>query len=290
MVDRNDARKWISASALSFLLGTCGVAISASPPQSSQNASGATYSKNELGMEFVVVSPGEFQMGCSEGAKPNECSRDEKPRHRVQITKAFEIGKTEVTGKQWQAVMGSDPSAFKGEDLPVEQVTFTQVQEFLSKLNARNDGFVYRLPTEAEWEYAARAGTTDQYAGSLHDLAWYNDGQAAARGSGAFQNENSPVGLLIPETHPVATKSPNAWGIYDMRGNVAEWVQDFYDTDYYSNSPAGDPKGPASGDGHVVRGGSFRVYPWLTRVSLRTVFPETYSFYDLGVRVAREKR
>jgi formylglycine-generating enzyme required for sulfatase activity len=290
MVDRNDARRWISASALSFLLGAWGVAISASPSQSSQNASGTTNSKNELGMEFVVVSPGEFQMGCSEGAKPNECSRDEKPRHRVQITKAFEIGKTEVTGKQWQAVMGSDPSAFKGQDLPVEQVTFTQVQEFLNKLNARNDGFVYRLPTEAEWEYAARAGTTDQYAGSLHDMAWYNDGQAAARGSGAFQNENSPVGLLIPETHPVATKGPNAWGIYDMRGNVAEWVQDFYDTDYYSTSPSADPKGPASGDGHVVRGGSFRVYPWLTRVSLRTVFPETYSFYDLGVRVAREKR
>jgi formylglycine-generating enzyme required for sulfatase activity len=290
MVDRNDARKWMSAWALSFVIGACGLAISASPPQSSQNSSGATYSKNELGMEFVMVPPGDFQMGCSEGAKPNECSKDEKPRHRVQITKAFEIGKTEVTGKQWQAVMGSDPSAFKGEDLPVEQVTFTQVQEFLNKLNARNDGFVYRLPTEAEWEYAARAGTTDQYAGSLHDMAWYNDGQAAARGSGAFQNENSPVGLLIPETHPVATKSPNAWGIYDMRGNVAEWVQDFYDTDYYSKSPAADPKGPASGDGHVVRGGSFRVYPWLTRVSLRTVFPENYSFYDLGVRVAREKR
>jgi formylglycine-generating enzyme required for sulfatase activity len=124
----------------------------------------------------------------------------------------------------------------------------------------------------------------------LHDMAWYNDGQAAARGSGAFQNENSPVGLLVPETHPVATKSPNAWGIYDMRGNVAEWVQDFYDPNYYSNSPATDPKGPGSGDGRVVRGGSFRVYPWLTRVSLRTVFPETYSFYDVGVRVAREKR
>src|SRR6201984_708523 len=210
MVDRNDARRWISASALSFLLATWGVAISASPSQSSQNASGTTNSKNELGMEFVVVSPGEFQMGCSEGAKPNECSRDEKPRHRVQITKAFEIGKTEVTGKQWQAVMGSDPSVFKGEDLPVEQVSFGQVQEFLNKLNARNDGFLYRLPTEAEWEYAARAGTADQFAGAnvadslarrspADDWAWYN----------------------VEKTQPVATKKPNAWGLYDMRGNVA---------------------------------------------------------------------
>ena len=290
MVDHNDARRWMSALALGFVVGACGMAVSASLPPSSQEASGVTYRTNELGMEFVMVSPGEFQMGCSEGAKPNECSKDEKPRHRVQITKAFEIGKTEVTGKQWQAVMGSDPSAFKGESLPVEQVTFPQVQEFLSKMNARNDGFLYRLPTEAEWEYAARAGTTDQYAGSLHDMAWYNDGQAAARGSGAFQNENSPVGLLEAVTHSVATKSPNAWGIYDMRGNVAEWVQDFYDANYYSSDAAADPKGPASGDGHVVRGGSFRVFPWLTRVSLRTVFPETYEFYDLGFRVAREKR
>src|ERR1700747_701065 len=136
MVDRNDARRWISASALSFLLATWGVAISASPSQSSQNASGTTNSKNELGMEFVVVSPGEFQMGCSEGAKPNECSRDEKPRHRVQITKAFEIGKTEVTGKQWQAVMGSDPSAFKGQDLPWGKAPFPRGREFFKRLHA----------------------------------------------------------------------------------------------------------------------------------------------------------
>ena len=290
MVDRNHAQKWMSALALGFAIGAWGLAVSASPTQSAQDASTVAYSTNELGMEFVRVPPGEFQMGCSEGAKPNECSKDEKPRHRVQITKAYEIGKTEVTQKQWRAVMGSNPSAFKGEDLPVEQVTFQQVHEFLNKLNARNDRFLYRLPTEAEWEYAARAGTTDQYAGSLHDMAWYNDGQAAARGSGAFQNENSPVGLLVPETHPVATKMPNAWGIYDMRGNVAEWVEDFYDGNYYSNSPAADPNGPATGDGHVVRGGSFHVYPWLTRVSLRTMFPEGYEFDDLGFRVVREKR
>jgi formylglycine-generating enzyme required for sulfatase activity len=290
MADGNHAQKWMSALALGFVIGACSVGLSASPPRPPQDASAVRYSTNELGMEFAMVPSGEFQMGCSEGAKPNECSKDEKPRHRVQITKAFEIGKTEVTQKQWQAVMGSNPSASKGDDVPVEQVTFQQVHEFLNKLNARNDGFLYRLPTEAEWEYAARAATTDQYAGSLHDMAWYNDGQAAARGSGAFQNENSPVGLLVPKAHPVATKSPNAWGIYDMRGNVAEWVEDFYDGSYYSNSPAADPRGPATGDGHVVRGGSFRVYPWLTRVSLRTMFPDGYEFEDLGFRVVREKR
>ena len=265
-------------------------AVLNSAPRSSPEPAAVGYRTNDLGMEFVMVPAGEFQMGCSEGAKPNDCSKDERPRHSVQITKAFEIGKTELTQKHWQAVMGSNPSAFRGEDLPVEQVTFGQVQEFLAKLNARNDGFLYRLPTEAEWEYSARASTTDEYAGSLRDMAWYNDSRAAAARTGSRRDEDSPTGLAAAKTHPVATKKPNMWGVYDMRGNVAEWVQDFYDSNYYSISPAADPKGPPTGEGHVVRGGSFHVYPWLTRVSLRTVFPETYAFYDVGFRVVREKR
>jgi formylglycine-generating enzyme required for sulfatase activity len=232
-------------------------------------------------MEFASLPAGQFPMGCSEGVKPVECSADEKPRHTVQITKAFEIGKTEVTQKQWQAVMGSDPSRYKGDALPVEQVSFQDVQAFLSKLNARNDGFLYRLPTEAEWEYAARAGTADQFAGAkvvnslaryspADDWAWYN----------------------VEKTQPVANKKPNAWGLYDMRGNVAEWVQDWYDSKYYAKSQTPDPKGPDSGDGgRGVRGGTFHDDgPWLTRVSLRTHFPEDYRYFDLGFRVVREKR
>src|SRR6516165_2784240 len=112
-------------------------AVLNSAPRSSPEPAAVAYRTNDLGMEFVMVPAGEFQMGCSEGAKPNDCSRGERPRHSVQITKAFEIGKTELTQKHWQAVMGSNPSAFRGEDLPVEQVTFGQVQEFLAKLNAR---------------------------------------------------------------------------------------------------------------------------------------------------------
>jgi formylglycine-generating enzyme required for sulfatase activity len=264
-------------------------AVSNAAPRSAPAPSAVTYQTNDLGMEFVMVPAGEFQMGCSEGAKANECSKDERPRHSVQITKAFEIGKTEVTGKQWQTVMGSDPSAFSGEDFPVEKVTFGQVLEFFKKLNARNDGFLYRLPTEAEWEYAARAGTTDEYAGSLRDMAWYSEPGGGAVRTGSRRDEDSPTGLAAAKTHPVATKKPNMWGIYDMRGNVAEWVQDFYDPNYYSVSPAADPKGPPTGEGHVVRGGSFHVYPWLTRVSLRAMFPETYEFYDVGFRVVRQQ-
>ena len=246
-----------------------------------QEGSDVGYSTNDLGMQFVSVPAGQFPMGCSEGAKPVECSADEKPRHTVQITKAFEIGKTEVTQKQWQAVMGSDPSRIKGDTLPVEQVSFQDVQAFLGKLNARNDGFLYRLPTEAEWEYAARAGTTDQFAGAHvanslgrhsppDDWAWYN----------------------VEKTQPVANKKPNAWGLYDMRGNVAEWVQDWYDPKYYAKSPAADPNGPDSSDGgRGVRGGTFHDNgPWLTRVSLRSHFPEDYRHFDLGFRVVREKR
>src|SRR5580693_974434 len=121
--------------------------------------------KNAVGMEFVRIAPGEFMMGCSTG--DSECQADEKPVHRVQITKAFEIGKYEVTQAQWKAVMGSNPSTVKGDDHPVETVSKNDATDFLGRLNARNDGYRYRLPTEAEWEYAARAGTKGALPGSL---------------------------------------------------------------------------------------------------------------------------
>ena len=279
MFRRESVRQWMTVLAAGSVFGICGTALLAPILRSQDQAPTFEYSTNDVGMQFVMVPAGSFPMGCSEGSKPVECSSDERPRHTVQISKPFEIGETEVTEKQWQAVMGSSPSQYKGADLPVEQVSFKDVQAFLAKLNSRNDGYTYRLPTEAEWEYAARAGTKDPYAGAeltnalnrggrADDWAWYN----------------------VDETRPVATKKPNAWGLYDMRGNVAEWVQDWYDPKYYETSPAADPKGPKMGDARVVRGGSFHVYPWLTRVSLRTDFPEDYSFYDLGFRAARERR
>lgn len=254
-------------------------ALSAPTPGSAQEAAPVSYEKNALGMEFATIPAGQFQMGCSEGTKPNECSSDERPRHMVQITKPFQMGKTEVTGGQYKAIMGTDPGQYPGDNLPVEQVSFEDVQSFLTKLNAKNDGYVYRLPTEAEWEYAARAGTTDQFAGAFVPNPLVR-----------FTKADDWAVYNVDETSPVATKKPNAWGLYDMRGNVAEWTQDYYDPMYYESSPAADPKGPASGDARVVRGGSFHSYPWLTRVSIRTDFPEAYSLYDLGFRLVREKR
>jgi formylglycine-generating enzyme required for sulfatase activity len=177
-------------------------------------------------MEFVQVNSGEFMMGCSVG--DIDCNADERPIHHVQITKPFQIGKYEVTQAQWTSVMGSNPSTIKGDDRPVETVNKDEAHQFLSKLNAQNDGYKYRLPTEAEWEFAARAGSATPYAGPLDEVAWY-------------------AGNSEDETHPVGKKKPNAWGLYDMEGNVKEWVEDTYSQNYYSSSPATDPTGPQGG-------------------------------------------
>lgn len=190
--------------------------------------------KNAVGMEFVKIAPGEFMMGCSTG--DSACQADEKPVHRVQITKAFEIGKYEVTQAQWQAVMGSNPSTVKGDDHPVETISKEEAQDFLAKLTARNDGYRYRLPTEAEWEYAARAGESTPV--SLDEVAWY-------------------AADADDQSHPVGQKKPNAWGLYDTLGNVREWVSDQYAMNFYSNSPLADPTGPQSGQAGPPQRGSF---------------------------------
>ena len=190
--------------------------------------------KNAVGIEFIKIAPGEFMMGCSAG--DSSCDADEKPTHRVQITKAFEIGKYEVTQAQWQAVMGSNPSTIKGDDHPVETISKQDAQDFLDKLTARNDGYRYRLPTEAEWEYAARAGAP--LPASLDEVAWYADNSG-------------------DQTHPVGQKKPNAWGLYDTLGNVREWVSDQYTMNFYANSPLADPTGPQPGQGGQQQRGNF---------------------------------
>ena len=193
--------------------------------------------KNGISIEMVKVEAGSFDMGAtSEMENPYE---DEKPVHRVTLTNNYYVGKYEVTQALWQAVMGSNPSKFKGADLPVEQVSWNDCQDFVSKLNAMT-GKRFRLPTEAEWEYAARGGKKSrgyQYSGSntLGDVAWYGDNSGS-------------------KTHAVGTKQPNELGIYDMTGNVWEWCQDWYDS--YSSSPQTNPTGAVSGPYRVYRGGS----------------------------------
>jgi len=217
---------------------------------------------------FVRISPGTFMMGCSNGDV--HCKPEEKPAHRVEITKAFEIAKYEVTQAEWVAVMGMDVnySEFKGMDHPVENVGWADAQQFLLKLNATQDGYRYRLPTEAEWEYAARAGTTDPYPGPADQMGWY------------FENSKA-------QTHPVGQKQPNPWGLYDMSGNVWEWTADWYDETYYQSAPSVNPAGPSRGRFHTMRGGSWVDGMESGRVSNRDYFEDSADFH-IGFRCVRE--
>jgi formylglycine-generating enzyme required for sulfatase activity len=213
----------------------------------------------------------------------------------VRITKGFEIGTYEVTQAQWKAVMGSSPSRFKGENRPVEFVSWNDVQEFMQKLNAQHDGYRYRLPTEAEWEYAARAGTAGKYSGSsLDDIAWYanNSGRAVLDAKTIWQTDRANFVKHLQDngnqTHAVGQKQANQWGLYDMEGNVMEWVQDWYDDRYYSASAAADPRGPASGQFRVVRGGSWSYDSSFARVSQRFLAePASFNVF-IGFRCVRE--
>lgn len=193
--------------------------------------------RKSIGMELVLVQPGTFQMGSDDGAS------NEKPIHSVTISRSFYVGKYEVTQKQWRDVMGTNPSTFQGDRRPVENVSWSDAQDFIRKLNAKERTAKYRLPTEAEWEFAARGGTQSngyKFAGSsdVADVAVYS--------------ENSRM-----ESKPVGSKRPNELGIYDMSGNVEEWCSDWFGT--YSASSQTDPKGPDSGAFHVLRGGNFKV-------------------------------
>ena len=219
-------------------------------------------------MEFVAIPPGEFMMGADDY---NEFGDTDLPVHRVRLTKPFWLGKYEVTQAQWRSIMGTNPSRFIGDTRPVDSVSWNDAQEFLNRLNNRRDGFHYRLPTEAEWEYAARAATPVQHPAVLSLYAW---------------DINNSGG----ETHPVGQKHPNAWGLHDMQGNVYEWCQDWYDKEYYHNSPSVDPTGPPTGTEKVLRGGAIDAGAYFAQVWFRTrpgSGPE-YKSESVGFRVAKE--
>jgi formylglycine-generating enzyme required for sulfatase activity len=234
-------------------------------------------------MEFVLIPVGEFQMGSNQMGSNQMGSNysdtldnydNEKPVHTVHLTQPFYLGKYEVTQGQWQAVMGNNPSAFKGDaNLPVEQVSWDDVQEFMRRLNGREGGATYRLPTEAEWEYAARAGSTTAYsfgndARLLGEYAWYN-GNAGGT------------------THPVGQKKPNAWGLHDMHGNVWEWVQDWHGT--YPSGTVTDPVGPSSyfPPQSVYRGGGWLYTARSCRSASRSGAPTGFRNDGLGFRLLR---
>ena len=222
--------------------------------------------KNGISIDMVRVEAGTFTMGATpEMENPFNW---EKPTHQVTLTNDYYIGKYEVTQALWQAVMGNNPSYFKGDNLPVERVSWDDCQEFISKLNSIT-GKTFRLPTEAEWEYAARGGNKSrgyQYSGSsnLSDVAWY-DGNSGNK------------------THSVGSKQANELGIYDMTGNVWEWCQDWYDS--YSSSSQVNPTGANSGSGRMRRGGSWSFLARFCRSSYRGHNAPNYRDYILGLRL-----
>ncbi|MBF0215002.1 MAG: SUMF1/EgtB/PvdO family nonheme iron enzyme [Magnetococcales bacterium] len=235
-------------------------------------ATGGAEITNSLGMTFKLIPAGTFTMGESGCTSPDWWCSGSKPSHQVTISQNFYMQTTEITQGQWRAVMGNNPSYFSscGDTCPVEQVSWNDLQTFITTLNARNEG-TYRLPTEAEWEYAARAGTTTAYSfgdseSSFGNYAWYSSNSSS-------------------RTHPVAQKLPNPWGLYDMHGNVWEWVADWYGS--FSSSAVTDPQGPSSGSYRVDRGGSWYDNPASLRSALRDrVYPGLRNL-NLGFRLSR---
>ena len=223
--------------------------------------------KDGICIEMVKVEAGTFMMGAtSEMKNPYD---DEKPVHQVTLTNDYYMGKYEVTQALWQVVMGKNPSYFKGDNLPVNYVRWKDCQRFISKLNSMT-GRKFRLPTEAEWEYAARGGKKSrgyQYSGSsnISDVAWY-DGNSGDK------------------THPVGTKQANELGIYDMTGNVLEWCQDWYGS-YYSSSQT-NPTGSDSGSARVSRGGGWNCNASYCRLSVRFYYTPDFRLDILGLRLA----
>ena len=229
----------------------------------------------DIAMKCVYVEAGTFQMGSADSG-PN----DEKPVHKVNVSSGFWMGACEVTQAQWRALMKTDPSKYEGDELPVEMVSWHDVVEFCQKLTDRErkagrlpEGHVYRLPTEAEWEYAARGGTHSRgfkYSGSddPNEVAWHWPGS-------------------FDETHDVGTKRPNELGLYDMAGNVWEWCLDWYAPDYYSRSPKTDPVNRDYGEKkyRISRGGSWGLYPTHCRTANRGGGTPTGRFYSYGFRV-----
>jgi formylglycine-generating enzyme required for sulfatase activity len=224
---------------------------------------------NSIGMKFVLVPAGTFMMGADIDIE--EADDNELPRHQVKISKPFYLGVYEVTQGQWEALMGNNPSKFKGNDNPVEMVSWEEVQAFITRLNQKEGHSLYRLPTEAEWEYAARAGSTSSYyfgddKSQLGDYAWYNSNSGET-------------------SHPVGQKHPNAWGLYDMIGNINEWTGDWYGETYYANSPSADPTGPISGDIRVVRGCGWTLITFYCRLANRGMSKPTDRNEHKGFRL-----
>ncbi|HLM59700.1 MAG TPA: formylglycine-generating enzyme family protein, partial [Pyrinomonadaceae bacterium] len=239
---------------------------------------------NSLGMELVNIPAGNFMMGLSERgfnetlryARKEYADEDmptwfdhEKPQRKVTFGDGFWIGKTEVTHAQWRALMGkiSNPEN-DCDDCPVRRISWESAKLFIQKLNEQNDGFEYRLPSEAEWEYAARAGTNGLFAGPIDEMSWHN-------------------GNADGKTHPVGQKQANAFGLFDMYGNVEEWCEDIYSPNYDGLPVDGSPNTDiGEKKRRIIRGGSWNNFPTKSRSTARASHPASSISATIGFRVA----
>jgi formylglycine-generating enzyme required for sulfatase activity len=285
-------RRWlIAAAAAVILLGLGGYLfrprggaippeeLTAANPETSAGAeklprpqAGRAWTVPDLDLQMAYIRPGTFTMGSP--SSEEDRYDDEGPQTRVKLTRGYWLGRTEVTQRQWEALRGNNPATFKGADRPVEQVSWTEAMEFCRKLTEGErsagrlpDGYAYTLPTEAQWEYACRAGTTRPYAGSgnLDEMGWFRSNSGNT-------------------THPVAQKRSNAWGLYDMHGNVREWCLNWNDN--YPGGSITDPAGPAAGSRRVNRGGDWNNSARFCRSTDRGALKPGTRFFYLGFRLA----
>ena len=258
------------------------------PPE--VNPLGTVRENPKDGLKYVWIAPGKFMMGCSPG--DDDCLAEEKPAHQVTITKGFWMGQTEVTVGAYKRFAAAtnrqippEPNfigrplnpGWRDDAMPIVRVTRNEAQAYCSWAGGG------RLPTEAEWEYAARAGSTGARYGDLDEIAWYADNSGRERLDCVTITKDCENRLKENGngTHEVGQKRANAFGLYDMLGNVWEWVNDWYDRNYYKNSPSQDPTGPANGEFHLLRGGSWVLNPKDVRVSLRNrIIPGHFNLND----------
>jgi formylglycine-generating enzyme required for sulfatase activity len=240
---------------------------------------------NSIGMTFVPIAAGEFMMGAEADADHNFVG-DELPQHLVRISRPFLLSVFPVTQVEYRTVMGRNPSYFVegrkgGPSHPVESVTWMDAEQFCIRLGAMPDeaaaGRRYLLPTEAEWEYACRAGTTTPF--------WCGEKMSPTAGNFALGSEKNRTAPTAGSTLPVGQFRPNVWGLYDMHGNVAEWVSDWYSDRYYAESPTDDPTGPKAGSAKVTRGGCWQSLWQECRSAARAACPPERGTNRIGFRV-----
>jgi formylglycine-generating enzyme required for sulfatase activity len=308
------AHAWKAPIGLSALLVTALIALAGCRAASGSISGNSGIDELLDDASYSAISPGQFVMGSpiqrrrlirsgngrsakdrsARDQSANSLEENERPQRCVFINNGFALGRYEVTQEQWQAVMNSNPSSFKGPQLPVTNVSWNDAQEFLARLQTFDSNHSYRLPTEAEWEYACRAGVESDFSSDAYGSP---DKEMKMETSKTPEETEVTLATLgwfrsnaFNHPHPVGQLKPNAWGLFDMHGNVREWCQDWYDSTYYKSNPVEDPQGPQTGAMKVNRGGSWQSPAAMCRSAARAYDLPTERNSQIGFRIVRTKK